>query len=51
MPEAMGTNAGHTPDMSIYTNPDARAWAGVQGATLTPRAFAAYRDNAVIYRS
>ena len=33
------------------TVPDAREWAGVGAATLTPRAFAAYRDNAVIYRS
>jgi putative spermidine/putrescine transport system ATP-binding protein len=33
------------------TVPDARDWAGVRGATLTPRAFAAYRDNAVVYRS
>jgi putative spermidine/putrescine transport system ATP-binding protein len=33
------------------TVPDARAWQGVTSATLTPRAFAAYRDNKVAYRS
>jgi putative spermidine/putrescine transport system ATP-binding protein len=33
------------------TVPDARAWSGVQAATLVPRAFAAYRDGAVAYRS
>jgi putative spermidine/putrescine transport system ATP-binding protein len=31
--------------------PDARAWAHGQAVDLQPRAFAAYRDNAVIYRS
>jgi len=33
------------------TVPDARQWTDVQAATLVPRAFAAYRDNAVVYRS
>jgi putative spermidine/putrescine transport system ATP-binding protein len=33
------------------TVPDARAWSGVISATLAPRAFAAYRDNQVAYRS
>ncbi|MBN9309142.1 ABC transporter ATP-binding protein [Devosia sp.] len=33
------------------TVPDARAWTNVRAATLTPQAFAAYRDNAVVYRS
>jgi putative spermidine/putrescine transport system ATP-binding protein len=31
--------------------PDARAWKAGQGVDLAPRAFAAYRDNAAIYRS
>jgi len=33
------------------TVPDAREWNGVQAATLTPRAFAAYRENLVAFRS
>ncbi|MGN6487393.1 MAG: ABC transporter ATP-binding protein [Devosia sp.] len=33
------------------TVPDAREWHGVPAATLAPRAFAAYRDNLVAYRS
>jgi len=33
------------------TVPDAREWNGVAAATLAPRAFAAYRDNLVAYRS
>jgi len=33
------------------TVPDAREWNGVQAATLVPRAFAAYRDDLVAYRS
>jgi putative spermidine/putrescine transport system ATP-binding protein len=33
------------------TVPDARAWSGVTSATLAPRAFAAYRDDQVAYRS
>jgi putative spermidine/putrescine transport system ATP-binding protein len=33
------------------TVPDAREWSGVQAATLAPRAFAAYRENVVAYRS
>jgi putative spermidine/putrescine transport system ATP-binding protein len=33
------------------TVPDAREWHGVEAATLAPRAFAAYRDNLVAYRS
>jgi putative spermidine/putrescine transport system ATP-binding protein len=33
------------------TVPDAREWTRVQLATLAPRAFAAYRDNVVAYRS
>jgi putative spermidine/putrescine transport system ATP-binding protein len=33
------------------TVPDAREWHGVDAATLAPRAFAAYRDNVVAYRS
>jgi putative spermidine/putrescine transport system ATP-binding protein len=33
------------------TVPDAREWSRVQLATLAPRAFAAYRDNVVAYRS
>ena len=33
------------------TVPDAREWSRVQLATLAPRAFAAYRDNTVAYRS
>ena len=33
------------------TVPDAREWNGVTAATLAPRAFAAYRDNAIAYRS
>jgi putative spermidine/putrescine transport system ATP-binding protein len=33
------------------TVPDARAWSCIQSATLEPRAFAAYRDNKVAYRS
>jgi putative spermidine/putrescine transport system ATP-binding protein len=31
--------------------PEARAWKAGQGVDLQPRAFAAYRDNAVVYRS
>jgi len=31
--------------------PEARAWAAGQGVDLKPRAFSAYRDNAVIHRS
>ena len=31
--------------------PEARDWKSEQPVDLTPRAFSAYRDNAVIYRS
>jgi putative spermidine/putrescine transport system ATP-binding protein len=33
------------------TVPDARAWNGVAAAAIAPKAFAAYRDNLVAYRS
>jgi putative spermidine/putrescine transport system ATP-binding protein len=33
------------------TVPDARQWSGVPAATLAPRAFSAYRDGLVAYRS
>lgn len=33
------------------TVPDARQWNGVAAATLVPRAFSAYRDDLVAYRS
>ncbi len=33
------------------TVPDAREWHDVTAATLAPKAFSAYRDNAVAYRS
>jgi len=33
------------------TVPDAREWSGVQAASISPKAFAAYRDGRVAYRS